>query len=163
MHALISIEDSPASKNAHKAFRKLISSASRPGVRKNNWKPIAIIHGLGHSALFSLRSAKSSMNEWQSLAKGSGRDTFSLWVGPTAPGQEKSTTKPLDNSVWQYSLETAEAARAMGIDALGMYNATLQAESFDGAFYGERVSLLQAMMVGSLHFVGIWKMSDFYR
>ena len=33
------------------------------------------------------------------------------------------------------------------MDALGMYNMSLQASSWDGSAYGERVGLVQAMMV----------------
>ncbi len=33
------------------------------------------------------------------------------------------------------------------MDVLGMYNLTLQANSWDGSFYGLRVGLVQAMMV----------------
>jgi len=33
------------------------------------------------------------------------------------------------------------------VDVLGMYNLTLQANSWDGSFYGLRVGLVQAMMV----------------
>ncbi len=35
------------------------------------------------------------------------------------------------------------------MDVLGMYNLTLQANSWDGSFYGLRVGLVQAMMVRS--------------
>ncbi len=33
------------------------------------------------------------------------------------------------------------------MDALGLYNMSLQASSWDGSAYGERVALVQAMMV----------------
>ncbi len=41
----------------------------------------------------------------------------------------------------------AKEARAREMDALGVYNLTLQAASWDGSAYGERVALVQAMMV----------------
>lgn len=41
-------------------------------------------------------------------------------------------------------------AKARQLDALGMYNLTLQANSWDGSNYGQRVGLVQAMMVKHL-------------
>jgi hypothetical protein len=35
------------------------------------------------------------------------------------------------------------------MEVLGMYNATLQAASWDGKRYGEKVAMMQAMMVSS--------------
>lgn len=141
-HVFIAVDESPAAKDSHSKFRRLIAEAAIAGQKK----PIPVIHSLSHSTSFSVQIAMASMVEWHALAKASGRDTPFLWVGPTAPGQQRSS-KPSDGTVWQYSLDTAEAARNMRMDTLGMYNATLQAESFDGTHYGERVSLLQAMMV----------------
>lgn len=39
------------------------------------------------------------------------------------------------------------------MDALGLYNMSLQASSWDGSAYGERVALVQAMMVRTLTIV----------
>lgn len=41
-------------------------------------------------------------------------------------------------------------AKARQLDALGMFNLTLQANSWDGSNYGQRVGLVQAMMVKHL-------------
>ncbi|GAA82291.1 similar to An02g04010 [Aspergillus luchuensis IFO 4308] len=87
------------------------------------------------------------MDEWLTLAQASGRNTPFLWVGPTAPGLQKDSRDNIHASSWQYSQDTAQEARNRGLDALGMYNATLQADSWDGKHYGEKVALIQAMMV----------------
>ena len=44
-------------------------------------------------------------------------------------------------------MEMAKEARARELDALGMYNLTLQAGSWDGSGYGLKVGLVQAMIV----------------
>lgn len=93
------------------------------------------------------------MDEWLALTKVNKQYTPLLWVGPTAPGHEKPSTDtniPADTAVWQYALDTTKAARSRGMEVLGMYNATLQATSWDGKHYGEKVALMQAMMVSPL-------------
>lgn len=90
------------------------------------------------------------MDEWFTAAKASGRKMPFLWVGPTAAGPQKPAglvTSQGNNALWHYTLDTSKAAQSRNMEALGMYNATLQATSFDGSNYGEKVSLMQAMMV----------------
>lgn len=92
------------------------------------------------------------MDEWIALADASGRNVPYLWLGPTAAGHLKPPGRILsegNNAVWHYALETAKEARARQVDVLGMYNLTLQANSWDGSYYGLRVGLVQAMMVRS--------------
>lgn len=92
------------------------------------------------------------MDEWQTLAKTSGRSSPFLWVGPTAPGHQKKLSGIDDlPAVWEYAIATADAAQERGMDVLGMYNATLQADSWDGVHYGEKVALMQAMMVSQFN------------
>ena len=90
------------------------------------------------------------MDEWVTLADASGRNVPILWVGPNAAGHLKPPEQILaqgNGALWHYTLETMREARAMQLDALGMYNLTLQANSWDGSHYGQRVGLVQAMMV----------------
>ncbi|PTU19447.1 hypothetical protein P175DRAFT_0510706 [Aspergillus ochraceoroseus IBT 24754] len=47
----------------------------------------------------------------------------------------------------QYMESTARAAQSRGIDTLGTYNVTLQAESWTGMLDVEKVALMQAMMI----------------
>ena len=93
------------------------------------------------------------MDEWQTLAKTSGRSSPFLWIGPTAPGHQKKASGIDDfPAVWEYAIATADAAHQRGMDVLGMYNATLQAVSWDdGVHYGEKVALMQAMMVSQFN------------
>jgi hypothetical protein len=90
------------------------------------------------------------MDEWVSLADASGRNLPFLWIGPNAAGHLKSPGQIMsqgNNALWHYTTETVKEAKSRELDALGMYNLTLQANSWDGSSYGLRVGLVQAMMV----------------
>ena len=93
------------------------------------------------------------MDEWLAIADASNRNTPFLWVGPTAAGHLKPPGKILsegNNALWHFTVEMGKEAGKRGCDALGMYNMTLQAQSWDGSGYGTRVALVQAMMVSQL-------------
>ena len=93
------------------------------------------------------------MDEWVTLADASGRNIPVLWVGPNAAGHLVPPGQIVaqgNGALWHYTLETMREARAMQLDALGMYNLTLQAHSWDGSHYGQKVGLVQAMMVRRL-------------
>lgn len=139
-HAFFSSTGSPITKTAHERFHRLVAQGAG---RK---KPLPVIHGLSHSTSYSLSTAQASMDEWLAMAKPAGRHTPFLWVGPTAPGHQKKPAED-NTSVWKYAIDTAQAAQSRDMDVLGMYNATLQAESWDGTHFGEKVALTQAMMV----------------
>jgi len=90
------------------------------------------------------------MNEWLALADATTRNVPFLWLGPVAAGHLKPPGQILsqgNNALWHFTVEMAKEARAREMDALGVYNLTLQAASWDGSAYGERVALVQAMMV----------------
>ena len=90
------------------------------------------------------------MDEWVSLADASGRNVPFLWIGPNAAGHLKPPGQIIsqgNNALWHYTIETEKEAKSRELDALGMYNLTLQANSWDGSSYGLRVGLVQAMMV----------------
>ncbi|KAL2872699.1 uncharacterized protein BJX67DRAFT_16128 [Aspergillus lucknowensis] len=140
-HIFLPISGAPAPSTAHDMFKGLLARSSEEN------KPIAVIQSLSLSTSYSQSTATNSMDEWLTLAKTSARSTPFLWIGPTAPGHQN----PLGNNVhansWQYTQDTAHIAQSKGIDVLGMYNATVQAESWDGMRYGEKVALVQAMMI----------------
>ncbi|GES57046.1 hypothetical protein ATEIFO6365_0001033300 [Aspergillus terreus] len=139
-HNFITVTNSPAPKGTQEKFRQLLAQTETPQ------KPVAVIQSLSLSTSYSLTTAKNSMDEWLGLAQSSSRITPFLWVGPNAPGHQKPSGDNVHASSWQYTLDAAEAAQGRGIETLGMYNATLQADSWDGMHYGEKVALMQAMM-----------------
>ncbi|GFF91113.1 hypothetical protein IFM47457_08727 [Aspergillus lentulus] len=143
-HVFVKVVGSPASRNSHEKVQKLLARSD------SQRKPVPVIHSVSLSTSFSLSAAESSMDEWLALTKVNKQYTPLLWVGPTAPGHEKLSTDtniPANSAVWQYALDTTKAARSRGMEVLGMYNATLQAASWDGKHYGEKVAMMQAMMI----------------
>jgi hypothetical protein len=90
------------------------------------------------------------MDEWISLSDSLDRNLPFLWLGPAAAGHLKPPSLILgqgNNALWHFNVEMGKEARAREMEVLGMYNATLQASSWDGTGYGLRVALIQAMMV----------------
>ena len=144
LHMLFSIKDSPAPEDLRNKFTYLL------GRDPDAYKPIPVIHSLSLSTSLSWATATSSMDEWVSLADASGRNVPFLWIGPNAAGHLKPPGQILsqgNNALWHYTIETEKEAKSRELDALGMYNLTLQANSWDGSSYGLRVGLVQAMMV----------------
>ena len=143
----LAISGSPASHAQHDALTSLLSKDL------DSYKPVPIILSLGLSTSFSYAAATASMDEWLGVAdavEGS-RDTPFLWVGPVAAGHLKPPAlvpSQGNNALWHYTTEMAKEAEAREMEALGMYNLTLQASTWDGTGYGARVALVQAMMVG---------------
>lgn len=138
------IEASPAPEDFRNKFTYLL------GRDPDAYKPIPVIHSLSLSTSLSWATATSSMDEWVSLADASGRNVPFLWIGPNAAGHLKPPGQIMsqgNNALWHYTIETEKEAKARELDALGMYNLTLQANSWDGSSYGLRVGLVQAMMV----------------
>ena len=146
-HVFIPITDSPAPEELHASFTSLISGDL------DAYKPIPVIHSLSLATSLSWSKAIDSMDEWVTLADASGRNIPILWVGPNAAGHLKPPGQG-NNALWHYTLETMKEAKARQLDALGMYNLTLQANSWDGSNYGQRVGLVQAMMVKHLRVQG---------
>ncbi|KAE8378385.1 hypothetical protein BDV26DRAFT_191825 [Aspergillus bertholletiae] len=140
-HSFVTATSSPASKSAQERFQRLINRADSQG------KPIPVIQSLSISTSYSVEIAGNSMDEWLALAQSGKHDMPFLWLGPTAPGYQKHSESNIHASSWQYTLDASEAARNRGMETLGMYNATLQADSWDGMHYGEKEALVQAMMV----------------
>ncbi|KAK4690307.1 hypothetical protein P7C71_g6454, partial [Lecanoromycetidae sp. Uapishka_2] len=143
-HMFLSITDSPAPEDLHTKFSSLL------GKDLDSYKPIPVIHSLGLATSLSWPAATASMDEWLTLADASGRNVPFLWMGPNAAGHLKPPGQILsqgNNALWHYTIETAKEAKARETDSLGMYNLTLQANSWDGSHYGQKVGLVQAMMV----------------
>lgn len=150
-HVFLPVTDSPAPEELHASFTSLISGDP------DAYKPIPVIHSLSLATSLSWSKAVDSMDEWVTLADASGRNIPILWVGPNASGHLKPPGQILtqgNSALWHYTLETMREAKARQLDALGMYNLTLQANSWDGSNYGQKVGLVQAMMVRRLRVQG---------
>ena len=140
----IPIDRSPAPEDLHNKFTSnLVQNIG-------SYKPLPVIHSLSLSTSLSWSTATASMDEWVTLADISQRNVPFLWVGPNAAGHLKPPGQILsqgNNALWHYTIEMAKEARNRELDSLGMYNLTLQAGSWDGSYYGQKVVLIQAMMV----------------
>ncbi len=89
------------------------------------------------------------MEEWYALAIGAERNIPMLFVGPPAVGINQSSTVPKggNSAIWQYQEQVNGIAKQNHFDVLGLYNLTMQASTPDGSHFGERVALVEAMMV----------------
>ena len=142
------VSGSPASADARRTLSRIL------GAKPESYKPIPVIHSVSLGGSLSWQTATASMEEWLDLAdtfvEASYRQVPFLWLGPVAAGHLKPPGQILsqgNNAVWRYTVEMAREARERGMETLGLYNMTLQASSWDGTSYGERVALVQAMMV----------------
>ncbi|KAL9019184.1 MAG: hypothetical protein Q9185_003565 [Variospora sp. 1 TL-2023] len=143
-HLFIPIDRSPAPEDLHTTFNSILTR------ELDSYKPIPVIHSLSLATSLSWPTATSSMDEWVTLADISQKNVPFLWVGPNAAGHLKPPSQILsqgNNALWHYTIEMAKEAESRALDALGMYNLTLQAGSWDGSFYGQKVVLVQAMMI----------------
>ncbi|KAL8667033.1 MAG: hypothetical protein Q9202_000955 [Teloschistes flavicans] len=159
-HMFIAIDQSPAAESLHSAFTSILHREI------DSYKPVPVIHSLSLATSLSWPTATSSMDEWVSLADSSQRNVPFLWVGPNAAGHLKPPSQILsqgNNALWHYTIEMAKEAEARELDALGMYNLTLQAGSWDGSFYGQKVVLVQAMMVSFYSQLAVGTMADVSR
>ena len=90
------------------------------------------------------------MEEWYTLATGAERNIPLLFLGPRAFGINKTTETPPkagNIAVWSYQEQVSVKAKDKRFDVLSLYNLTMQASSPDGQHFGERVTLVEAMMV----------------
>lgn len=143
-HVFITIDRSPAAETQHTAFSSILTR------ELDSYRPIPVVHSLSLATSLSWPTATSSMDEWVALADISQKNVPFLWVGPNAAGHLKPPSQILsqgNNALWHYTIEMAKEAESRALDALGMYNLTLQAGSWDGSYYGQKVVLVQAMMV----------------
>jgi hypothetical protein len=90
------------------------------------------------------------MEEWYALAIGAERNIPMLFLSPPAFGINQSpSTAPKEGNraTWQYQEQVTGTAKENHFDVLGFYNLTMQASTPDGSHFGERVALVEAMMV----------------
>ncbi|KAI9884502.1 MAG: hypothetical protein M1823_003717 [Watsoniomyces obsoletus] len=146
-HMYLPTTGTPAPESHHQAVKDLLARSP------DSWRPIPIIHSLSLSTGLSWPTATASMEEWLSLidsfVETSLRNTPTLWLGPVAAGHLKPPGLILsqgNNALWHYTLEMSKEAKTREMETLGMYNLTMQATSWDGSSYGEKVAMVQAMM-----------------
>jgi hypothetical protein len=141
-HAFLPTTGSPFSRSTLKSLTSLI-----PHAPLSNYHPIPIITSLTPGRPPSTGLATQTLTELLSLADDSARKTPILWVGPPAAGHLDIGGRVGNNEIWTFSTEMEKVAREKEVESLGMWNMTVQAESWDGRRFGIKVALAQAMMV----------------
>ena len=139
-HAFLAVDKSPSPPNIVQEFKSLALKAP-----PSHYRPIPIIHSLTLPNDQSLATA--SLSEFLALADSSERKTPMLWIGPPAAGHIAVKGRKGNQEIWRFATDMAETAAAKDVEVLGMWNLTVQADSWDGQRFGERVAITQAMMV----------------
>lgn len=140
-HALLKSQSAKPKPLIIAKFRELIPRAPR-----SRYRPIPIIHSLS-PATVSATDAAASLLEFTKLADDSGRNTPMLWTGPTVAGHIELKGRKGNQEIWDFDRSMAAVANENDIDVLGIWNLTVQATSWDGIRFGEKVAITQAMMV----------------
>ena len=136
----------PASITAQTLLRDLTYS------RPNPWQPTPLIFSFsrGSSFDFDVETTRKALEEWYGLAIGAERNVPMLYLGPPAFGHNKApgaTPQDGNSAVWKFQEVVSGIARANHFDVLSLYNLTVQATTPDGERFGEKVALVEAMMV----------------
>jgi hypothetical protein len=108
-----------------------------------------VIFSLSHGSDLDVSTTTQALDEWIALARAAERNIPMLFLGPRALGVNKTPGTPSAEgnvAVWHYQEQMAGIATNY-FDVLSLYNLTAQATSPDGEHYGERVALVEAMVV----------------
>lgn len=140
-HAFLQVDKSPASNDVLQKFKALV-----PQVPQSNYKPVPVIHSLSPSTV-STEIAGKSMVEFLALADASKRKTPMLWIGPTAVGHIDIKDRKGNQEIWDFDKQLAHVAAQNDVEVLKMWNVTVQASSWNGLRFSEKVAITQAMMV----------------
>jgi hypothetical protein len=136
----------PITGPASRETKILLQSRMLPAPRTNAYRAIPIIHSLAPGST-TLDAATDSLLEIEALADASKRKTPMLWIGPTAAGHIEIKGRKGNQEIWDFDAAMAAVARKNYVDVLKLWNMTVQANSFDGLRFGEKVAITQAMMV----------------
>ncbi|KUJ18280.1 uncharacterized protein LY89DRAFT_644340 [Mollisia scopiformis] len=143
-HAYIPVDTVPTSAASQTLFKELMYSKPNP------WQPSPMIFSFGHGSSFDVSTTTRALDEWTSLATAAERNIPMLFLGSPAFSLSKSTGTAPDKgnlAVWQYLDEMSPVAKEKHFDVLSLYNLTLQASTADGESFGEKVALVEAMMI----------------
>jgi hypothetical protein len=146
-HAYIRVENVPASITSQRLFKDLTYSKPNP------WQPSPLIFSFSHGLSFDVGATNRAMEEWYTLAAGAERNIPKLFLDSLAFGVD-DVNKPADKlpkegntAVWSYQEQVSQIAKDSHFDFLSLYNLTMQVSTLDGQRFGEKVALVEAMMV----------------
>lgn len=135
-HAYIPVDAVPASPASVNLFKDLTF------LKPNPWQPSPVIFSFGHASSFDVEMTTQAFDEWLALALAAERNIPLLFLSPPAIGSAESNIAP-----WQYHQRMSTIAEQKHVDMLGLYNLTLQSSTADGEHFGDRVALVEAMMI----------------
>lgn len=134
----------PASAASVSTFKDMMYSKPNP------WQPSPMIFSFGHGSSLGVPTTIRALEEWTSLATAAERNIPMLFLGPPSIGLNNTvgTTPEGENfAVWQYLEQMSPVAKEKHFDVLSLYNLTLQASTADGEHSGEKVALVEAMVI----------------
>jgi hypothetical protein len=136
-HAYIHLNSTPAPTNAQSLFKELTYQKPNP------WQPSPVIFSFSQGFSFDLATIEESLDEWLTLVAGSERNIPVLFLGAhvLSPARESM------DSMSDIQEQIAGIAKRRHVDILGLYNLTLQASTVTAQNFGEKVGLVEAMMV----------------
>lgn len=140
-HNFMKVENASPSLTVTEKFKRLVPKAPR-----SRYRPIPIIYSVSPYTM-SATDAGISLLKFMELADDSERNTPMLWIGPTAAGHIEVKGRKGNQEIWDFDRKMATTARDNDFEVLGMWNMTVQATSWDGMNFGEKVAITQAMMV----------------
>lgn len=140
-HSFLSMTSAPASSEFLQEFKNKV-----PLVPKSNYQPVPIIISLSPSTT-SQEMAATTLLDLLKIAENTGRKTPILWVGPSAAGHVEIRHRKGNQEIWDFDKYMEATAQDNDVEVLKMWNMTVQADSWDGMRFGEKVAITQAMMV----------------
>lgn len=140
-HMFLRTDGHPMSSDSLNGLKMML-----PSVPPSNYKAVPIILSL-QPATCSQESASRALVEILGLADESKRKTPILWVGPSAAGHIDVKDRKGNQEIWEFDRHMEHLALEHDIEVLKMWNMTVQAESWDGVRFGEKVAVTQAMMI----------------
>ena len=140
-HAFLPVTSAPAPQSIVDKFNLLV-----PRTKRSNYHRTPVIHSLSPGTA-SVETAISSLEEILGLADASHRKTPLLFIGPTAAGHVEIRGRKGNQEIWAFDRHLRQVAEDNDAEVLGMWNLTVQAASWDGVRFAEKVAVTQAMMV----------------
>ena len=142
-HSYIPVENTPASPSTTNLFKDLTYGKPNP------WQPSPIIYSYSHGANYDIAKAAKAVDEWSSLTIGAERNIPTLLLGAPAFGLNRTPTdlSQGNSAVWKFNDEISAIAKDRHFEVLSLYNLTKHASSEDREVFGQKVTLVEAMMV----------------
>ncbi|KAH8687862.1 hypothetical protein BGZ60DRAFT_18156 [Tricladium varicosporioides] len=136
-HAFLPLKTIPASSSFEDQFKELTYNKLNP------WQPSPIIFSFSRSSSLSTIGTTAAIDELMALALAAERNIPMLFLGPTIAGLGNGA----NIQVWKYQNEMVAVSEEKHFEMLRFFNLTIHAGMVDGRNFGEKIALVQAMIV----------------